>query len=177
MRVSEPIEVLSYSLSATTPISLGETGPATFDVTLHIDGNLDDDLSGLTLRFEDVSSPGQVFSLFGMPWYGDTPAQSAAEPAKDNAAIWALSKVIEISKMVEGEFVFTPNEDGTTTAEGCYFCDDNADGVIDRTGAEAIQKCSFFTTSLEPSDNTPASGDGLVDELIFVFEGGADLIA
>jgi hypothetical protein len=138
---------------------------------MSIDADPTDGLSGLTLEFEGVSSPGSVVSLFGPAKVGK---QGANAPGTEDKA--ALAMLLEKTEMIEGAFVFTDQRDGTVAVDGCYFCDTNGNGVLD-TDAELARKCDSFTTSLDPSDNTPASDETLIDTLLFALDGGTDFIA
>ena len=164
-------DVLISSIS-TGGSSDGERGKPSFDITVSIDADRTDGLSGLTLVFKDVSSPGSVVSLFGPAKIGK---QGANSPGAEDKA--TLAMLLEKTEMIEGAFVFTAQRDGTVAVEGCYFCDDDRDGILDTNANGAlIRKCDSFTTSLDPSDNTPASDETLIDALLFALDGGADLV-
>jgi len=123
-----------------------EDGEKTYNLTLTIDANPHDDLSGLELTFIGAPTPFFIPTLFGLDCRG---------PGLDRGDFRALRELVEKTTMLEGEFVFRYGDDGSVTADGCYFCDDDRDGI-----AEGPSKCTSFTS------DAAETGDTVVDDLL-----------
>lgn len=135
-----------------------EDGEKSYNITLTIDANPHDDLSGLQLTFIGAPTPFLIPTLFGV-------SGRECGAGLDRSDFAALRELIGKTTMLEGEFVFRFTDDGVVETNGCYFCDDNGDGV-----AEGVRKCTSFTSDAD------ATGDTVVDDLLTVFNGADDLV-
>ena len=137
-----------------------EDGNKSFNISVTIDANPHDDLSGLQLTFVGASTPFLLPALFGIDLL-----EADRSDRLDRSDFTALKSLIDKTTMLEGEFVFAFQDDGSVAADGCYFCDDDADGV-----AEGPRKCDSFTSDSADDGNT------LVDDLLLTLNQGDDLI-
>lgn len=86
-----------------------------------------------------------------------------------------LATLIDLTNMIEGEFTFQTMPDGMLAGRGCYFCDDNLNGVIDST--DAPRKCgSNLTASSSAADNTPGNPDGILYAMLVGLGHGQDFV-
>ena len=137
-----------------------EDGSKSFNLSITIDANPYDELSGLELKFVGAPSPFLIPTLFGLGGFG-----SCRNERLDRSDFKALKSLVEKTTMLEGEFVFQFQDDGSIAADGCYFCDDNGDGV-----AEGARKCTGFTS------DAAETGQTLVDDMLVALSQGNDLI-
>lgn len=137
-----------------------EDGSKTFDISFTIDANPKDGLSGLQLTFVGAPTPFLLPTLFGLGGGGFCRGERL-----DWNDLKALRSLVEKTTMLEGEFFFRFQDDGTVEAEGCYFCDDNADGF-----AEGPRKCGSFTS------DSAETGRTVVDDLLISLSQSDDLV-
>ena len=131
-------------------------GGKSFNISVTIDANPHDQLAGLELTFTGAPTPFLLPTLFGLDGFG-----FCRGGGLDRGDFKALKALIDKTKMLEGAFEFRFTDDGAVEAAGCYFCDVDGDGV-----AEDVRKCPSFTSDEDATGNT------LVDDLVFALSGG-----